>query len=151
MSPRALIFYDMSTTAASSERSRLVWTSSAPDYDTGDVVWAHRQGDFPGKFRPMLVVKRSGPRLTARAFTTERHRLSIFVEASVANGLHHESWLSMEDEEMAVGAVESKMGVLEPALLAKLVGAPWWLSCPIRPGRAGSCPGPWRRCPGGRR
>ena len=69
----------------------------------------------------MLVIKRSGPKLTACAFTTERHRLSIFFEASVANGLDHESWLSLEDEEMAVGAVESKIGVLEPAVLAKLV------------------------------
>ena len=106
--------------AASHDRSQLVWTSSAPDYGPGDVVWAHRMGDFPGKYRPILVLKRSGRTLTARAFTTEHHRLSVLVVASVANGLHHESWLSGEDEELPVEAVESKLGVIEADVLARL-------------------------------
>lgn len=114
--------------ATSNSRSRLVWTSSAPDYGVGDIVWAHCQGDFPGKGRPLLVIGRHGPVLRACAFYTGRHRSSFLVEATAANGLHHESWLSFEDRQLHVGAVAWKLGTLEPAVLAKallrLAGAP---------------------------
>ena len=110
----------MNNATGTEERSHTVWTSSAPDYGTGDVVWAHRTGDFPGKTRPMLVLKHSGRTLTVRAFTTERHHSSLFVEATPTNGLRHESWLSMVDEELVIGAVESKLGVIEPDVLARL-------------------------------
>ena len=102
-------------------RSQLVWTSSEPDYAPGDVVWAHRSGDFPGKYRPMLVVGRSAKGLRACAFTTEHHRGSVLVEAEEGNGLHHESWLSLEAEDVAAYDVETRLGRLGPEVTARVL------------------------------
>lgn len=85
---------------------------------SGDVVWAHRSGDFLGKYRPMLIISNSGTSLLAYAFTTERHHQTVLVEATGTNGQHHESWLSLVAEDLVYGDIAALLGELDPGLFA---------------------------------